>query len=91
MPMKVWNCPFIGGVLIIKVRVVEEGNELEKDMAVKRLVRITINNGGEMTISQPMQMLEKSSTMSTIVPIQAMAMFVFDWWISATSMLLSDV
>jgi hypothetical protein len=44
----------------------------------------------ERTILQLMQRLEKSS-MSTIAPIQAMAMFVFDLWILATSMLLLDL
>ena len=44
----------------------------------------------EMTILQPIQRLEKSS-MLTIVPIQETAMFVFDLWMSATSMLLSDL
>ncbi len=44
----------------------------------------------EMTMLQLMQRLEKSS-MSTIVPIQAMAMFVLDVWILATSMLLLDL
>jgi hypothetical protein len=43
--MKVWHCTFVGSIPIIKVRVVEEGNKLEKDLAIKRLVRITINNG----------------------------------------------
>jgi hypothetical protein len=44
----------------------------------------------EMTVLQLMQRLEKSS-MLTIVQIQTMAMFVFDLWISAMSMLLSDI
>jgi hypothetical protein len=44
-----------------------------------------------MTISQLMQRLEKKSSMSTMVPIRAMAMFVFDLWILAMSMLLSDL
>ena len=43
--MKVWHHPFVGSVPIIKVRVVEEGDKLGKDLAIKRLVRITINNG----------------------------------------------
>jgi hypothetical protein len=45
----------------------------------------------EMTVSHLMQRLEKKSSMSTMVPIQAMAMFVFDLWILAMSMLLSDL
>jgi hypothetical protein len=47
VPMKVWHCPLVGGVPIIEVRVVEEGDKLKKDLAIKRLVRITINDGGE--------------------------------------------
>jgi hypothetical protein len=41
----------------------------------------------EMTVLQLMQRLEMAS-MSTIVPIQAMAMFVFDLWISSMPTLL---
>ncbi len=43
--MKVWHCPFVGSVPIIEIRVVEEGDKLEKDLAIKRLVRITIKDG----------------------------------------------
>jgi hypothetical protein len=43
--MKVWHCPFVGSVPVIKVRVVEEGNKLEKDLVIKRLARIVIKDG----------------------------------------------
>jgi hypothetical protein len=45
VPMKMWHGPFVGGVPFIEVRVVKKGNKLEKDLAVKRLVRITFNDG----------------------------------------------
>ncbi len=41
MPMKVWHHPFVDGIPIIEVRVVEEGN----NQAIKRLVRLTIDDG----------------------------------------------
>jgi hypothetical protein len=43
----VWHHPFVGSVPIIEIRVVNEGNKLEEDLAIKRLARITINNGGD--------------------------------------------
>jgi hypothetical protein len=47
MSIKLWHCLFVGGVPIIQVRVVEEGNKLEKDLVIKRLrlMTITINDG----------------------------------------------